>query len=57
VSYKTDLTKAIQVLKDTINSFDFVKAKENTTVFVLEFGKSTINLKCIFCFDPKCGII
>lgn len=57
ISYGSDVTKAIQVLKDTINSFDFVKAKENTTVFVLEFGKSTINLKCIFCFDPKCGII
>jgi len=57
ISYDSDVTKAIQVLKDTINSFDFVKAKENTTVYVLEFGASTINLKCVFCFDPKCGII
>lgn len=57
ISYKTDLTKAIDVLKDTINSFDFVKSKENTTAYVLEFGASTINLKCIFCFDPNCGII
>lgn len=57
ISYKSDVTKAIEVLKDTINSFDFVKSKENTNVFVLEFGKSTINLKCVFCFDPKCGII
>lgn len=57
VSYKTDLTKAIEVLKNTINSFDFVKSKENTTAYVLEFGASTINLKCLFCFDPNCGII
>ena len=57
ISYKNDLTKAIQVLKDTINSFDFVKSKENTTIYVLEFWKSRINLKCLFCFDPNCGII
>ena len=57
VSYKTDLTKAIEVLKNTINSFDFVKSKENTTAYVLEFGASTIDLKCLFCFDPNCGII
>ena len=57
ISYKSDLTKAIEVLKDTINSFDFVKSKENTTVYVLDFGESTIDLKCLFCFDPNCGII
>ena len=57
ISYKTDLTKAIEVLKDTINSFDFVKSKENTTAYVLNFGESTIDLKCVFCFDPNCGII
>jgi len=57
ISYKNDLNKAIEVLKETINSFDFVKSKENTTVYVLEFGASTIDIKCIFCFDPNCGII
>ncbi len=57
ISYKSDLTKAIQVLKDTINSFDFVKSKENTNVYVIDFWKSSIDLKCLFCFDPKCGII
>lgn len=57
ISYKSDVTKAIEVLKDTINSFDFVKSKENTTAFVLDFGESTIDIKCLFCFDPNCGII
>ena len=57
ISYNSDLTKAIEVLKDTINSFDFVKSKENTTAYVLEFGASTIDLKCLFCFDPNCWII
>ena len=57
ISYDSDLTKAIEVLKDTINSFDFVKSKENTTAFVLDFWESTIDIKCLFCFDPNCGII
>ena len=57
ISYKSDVAKAIDVLKEAINSFDFVKSKENTTVYVLEFGKSTIDLKCLFCFDPNCWII
>lgn len=57
VRYDTDIEKAILVLKEAINSFDFVKEKENTTVFVLEFWASSILLKCIFCFDPQCGII
>lgn len=57
ISYKSDITKAIEVLKDTINSFDFVKSKENTSVFVLDFWSSSVDLKCLFCFDPKCGII
>ena len=57
ISYKSDVAKAIEVLKDTINTFDFVKSKENTTVYVLNFGESTIDIKCIFCFDPNCGII
>lgn len=57
VHYDTDLEKAISVLKDAINSFDFVKEKENTTIFVLDFWSSCISLKCIFCFDPQCGII
>lgn len=55
--YDTDLEKAIQVAKDAINSFDFVKEKNSTTIFVTEFTPSRIMLKCIFCFDPQCGII
>ncbi len=57
VHYDTDIEKAIQVAKQAINSFDFVKEKENTTIFVSEFWTSRISLKCIFCFDPQCGII
>jgi hypothetical protein len=48
------VSKAIQVVTQAINSFDFVQDKDNTTVYVTNFGDSAIDLKCIFCFDPKC---
>lgn len=57
IHYKSDVSKAIQVVTDAINSFDFVKDKDNTTVYVTDFWDSAINLKCIFCFDPNCWII
>jgi spermidine/putrescine-binding protein len=37
VHYSSDIPKAIQVITETINSFDFVKEKENTKVFVTNF--------------------
>jgi small-conductance mechanosensitive channel len=45
------------VIKDAINSFNFVQNKDNTVVFVTNFWSSSIDLKCVFCFDPNCGII
>lgn len=57
VHYRSDVSKAIQVIKDAINSFNFVQDKENTMVYVTNFGESSIDLKCVFCFDPNCGII
>ena len=57
IHYDSDVSKAIQVVTDSINSFDFVQDKENTKVYVTNFGDSSIDLKCIFCFDPNCGII
>jgi len=57
IHYDSDVTKAIQVVKTAINNFDFVQDKDNTTVYVTNFWSSSIDLKCIFCFDPNCGII
>ncbi len=57
IHYDSDVSKAIEVIKDAINSFNFVQEKDNTTVYVTNFGESSIDLKCIFCFDPNCGII
>lgn len=57
VDYHSDINKAISVIKDSINSFDFIKEKESTRVFITEFEDSEIWLKCIFFFDPNCGIL
>jgi len=57
IHYDSDVTKAIQVVKTAINNFDFVQDKNNTTVYVTNFWSSSIDLKCIFCFDPNCWII
>ncbi len=57
IHYDSDVTQAIQLAVETINSFDFVKEKENTKVYVLNLGDSAIELKCLFFFDPKCGML
>lgn len=57
VHYSSDVSKVIQVITDTVNGFDFVKEKETTKTFVSNFAPSFIQLKSMFSFDPKCGII
>lgn len=57
VHFDSDLSKAIEVIKDAINSFDFVKNKEKTKIYMTKFGEHWAELKCVFFFDPKCGII
>ncbi|MFZ2150835.1 MAG: mechanosensitive ion channel domain-containing protein [Candidatus Absconditicoccaceae bacterium] len=57
VHYNSDISQAIKVITETINGFEFVKEKENTKVFVTTFGASSIDLKGLFCFDPKCGLL
>jgi len=57
VHYDSDIPKVLEVVSSTINSFDFVKEKENTKSFVSNFADSYIEIKSFFCFDPKCGII
>lgn len=56
VHYDSDITKATQVTINAINSFEFVKQKENTKVFVTNFWDSSIDLACKFLFDPNCGM-
>ncbi len=55
--YDTDTEKAIEVIASTINTFDFVKNKENTKVFLSDFLDSSLEFKAIITIDPNCGIL
>jgi len=55
--YDSDINKVIEVMKTAVNSFDFVKEKENTKVFLSDYLDSCIEFKAIIGFDPNCGIL
>lgn len=57
VHYDADVSKAIRVITETINSCPFVKEKENTKVIFWEYWYSNIEIIAFFYFDPKCWII
>jgi small-conductance mechanosensitive channel len=53
IHYETDIEFAKKVIRDSINSFDFIREKDSTKVFVGEVADSEIVLTCIFFFDPN----
>lgn len=57
IHYDSDVWKSIEIVKNTINWFKFVKTKESTTVFLWSLSSSSIDLKCYFYFDPNCWIL
>ena len=57
VHYDSDVNMVLKVVTDTINTFTYVKEKENTKTFVSNFADSYIEIKSFFYFDPKCGMI
>lgn len=57
VGYDSDTTKVIELVKETVNSFDFVKEKNTTKVYVSSFAASRIEIKAYFSFDPNCGLL
>ena len=54
VGYDSDTTKVIELVKEIVNSFEFVKEKNTTKVFVSSFAASWIEIKVLFSFDPNC---
>lgn len=57
VGYDSDTAKVIEIVKEVVNSFEFVKEKETTKVFVSNFADSYIEIKTYFSFDPNCGLL
>ncbi len=52
--YDTDRNKAMDIMKEAVNSIDFVKNKEKTKVFVNCWDDSYVEYKAFFEFDPNC---
>jgi len=57
VHYDSDIEKAVQVIIQAINTLPFVLEKNNTSVFVKDFWESSVDLKCLFFFDPNSGLV
>ena len=57
VGYDSDTTKVIGLIQEIVNSFEFVKEKNTTKVFVSNFAASYIEIKTYFSFDPNCGLL
>lgn len=51
ISYADDPEKAVEVIVEQINQYDFVIKKEETAVFAKDFGDSSINLLLWFWID------
>jgi len=51
--YDSDANLVLQLIKDTVNSCEFVKDKENTKVFLNDYLDSSIEFKAFISFDPN----
>lgn len=57
VHYHTDLEKAVELIKEAVNSVSYVKEKTSTRVSVKKFNSSGVDILIYFYFDPKSGML
>ena len=55
--YDSDVVKVLEVIKTAVNSFDFIKEKENTKVFLADYLDSSIEFRAFVGFDPNAGLL
>jgi len=55
--YDSDINLVLELIKNTVNSFDFVKEKDNTKTFLSDYLDSSIEFKAFISIDPNCGIL
>lgn len=51
--YDSDINLVLDVIKNTVNSCEFIKEKENTKVFLSDYLDSSIEFKAFISFDPN----
>lgn len=55
--YDSDVNLVLETIKNAVNSFDFIKEKENTKVFLSEYLDSSLEFKAFISFDPNGGLL
>jgi small conductance mechanosensitive channel len=55
--YDSDVNLVLEIIKNTVNSFDFIKQKKNTKVFLSEYLDSSLEFKAFISFDPNGGLL
>lgn len=55
--YNSDVNLVLETIKNAVNSFDFIKQKENTKVFLSEYLESSLEFKAFISFDPNGGLL
>ncbi len=53
VSMSSDIDKTIQMLKDELNTLDFLTHKELTDILIDWYDDKKVTLRCFFTFDPN----
>lgn len=51
--YDSDVNQVLEIIKNTVNSCDFIKEKNNTKVFLGDYLDSSIEFKAVISFDPN----
>lgn len=51
--YDSDVTQVLEIIKNTVNSCEFIKEKDNTKVFLSDYLDSSIEFKAFISFDPN----
>lgn len=51
--YDSDISQVLEIIKNTVNSCDFIKEKDNTKVFLSDYLDSSIEFKAFISFDPN----
>jgi len=55
--YDSDINQVLEIIKNTVNSCDFVKERDNTKVFLSDYLDSSIEFKAFISFDPNGGLL
>lgn len=57
IHFQTDLHKALEWIKEAINSVSYVKERESTRVSIQKFWERWVDILIYFYFDPKAGML